>query len=158
MVFEDRTPACREKTHFLVKIQIPESMQRFQEKLLLEQLLFFGRRRRDSGSMTVTKTQRLRRNETKHSGQLKCTEGSQCGSSHPYRVLSLCRSNHHDLHRERSRRRLFLVIAEVNVALHMERNAVDFAGSFNGEFWLEQNFRETDTFGATVLVLPLGRN
>ena len=93
-----------------MKIQIPESTQRFQEKLLLEQLLFFGRRRRDSGSMTVTKTQRLKRNETKHSGQLKCAEGNQCGSSHPYRVLSLWRSNHHDLHRERSRRRQFLVM------------------------------------------------
>ena len=60
--------------------------------------------------MTVTKTHRLRRNETKHSGQLKCAEGNQCGSSHPYRVLSLWRSNHHDLHRERSRRRQFLVM------------------------------------------------
>ena len=42
-----------------------------------------------------------------------------------------------------------LILAEVNVALHLERNAVDFAGSFTGEFSLEQNFRDTDTFGVT---------
>ena len=42
------------------------------------------------------------------------------------------------------------------VTLQLDRNVVDAAGAFTTEFWLEQHFRETETFGATSMMFRLG--
>ena len=50
------------------------------------------------------------------------------------------------------------ILADVNVTLHevLERSVAESAGSFTNEIWLEQHFRETETFGATVMMIPSG--
>ena len=50
------------------------------------------------------------------------------------------------------------ILAEINVALHqaVERSVVDRAGFHANDTWLKKQFRATETFRATLMMLPSG--